>query len=165
MSRYILFLNNLKGKGRPLSWGPHCEIILWEEQLGCHKIRDEKVSPFAFVKFKIIQPLLCFFDPPTNKHCRKWSSMIILLSPKQRSSNYLETSKENVLRNMILSHWPCFTWKFFMIRFHRTLKFLFQTQLLCPRNICTEHRRKLPYLTAFFEIFLYLKNNDSAEHV
>ena len=40
-------------------------------------ITDEKVSPF--VKFEIILLLLCFsLDPLTNKHCRTWSSMIIL---------------------------------------------------------------------------------------
>ena len=40
-------------------------------------MRDEKVSPF--VKFEIIQPLLCFLsDPLTNKHCRIWSPIINL---------------------------------------------------------------------------------------
>ena len=34
-----------------------------------------------------------------------------------------------------------------------------------PRNIRTENWRKLSNLTAFLEIFLYLKNNDSVEHV
>ena len=79
--------------------------------------RDEKVSPF--VKFEIILPLLCFLlDPLTNKHCRTWSSVInlwidsrtcqeqrILLSARSRfNNNYLELSKENVLKNMMLSH-------------------------------------------------------------
>ena len=118
-------------------------------------IRHEKVSPF--LKFEITLSLLCFLlDPLTNKHYRTRSSMmnlwidsrtcqkqIILLSIKPRYNyNYLELSKENVLRNMILSHWSCFTWKFFMIWFHKILKFL--KQLSCPRNICTEHWRKLP---------------------
>ena len=67
--------------------------------------------------------------------------------------------------NMMLSHWPCFTWKFFMIRFHRILKLIFQKQSICPRNICIELWWKLPNLRAFFKIFFYLKNNDSAEHV
>ena len=72
-------------------------------------IRDEKVSPF--VKFEKILPILCFLlDPLTNKHCRTWSFMInlwvdsrtyqksrTLPSAGQRSSNYLEPSKENVL--------------------------------------------------------------------
>ena len=66
--------------------------------------------------------------------------------------------------NMMLSHWPYFTWKF-MIWFHKILKLIFQTQPSCPRNICTEHWRKLPNLTAFLEIFSYLKNIDSIEHV
>ena len=65
----------------------------------------------------------------------------------------------------MLSHWSCFTWKFFMIWFHKILKLIFQTQPSCHRNICTEHWRKLPNLTAFLEIYLYLKNNDSIKHV
>ena len=44
------------------------------------------------------------------------------MSARQRSNNYLELSKENVSGNMILSHWPCFTWKFLMIWFHKILK-------------------------------------------
>ena len=60
-----------------------------------------------------------------------------------------------------MSHWPCFTWKFFMICFHKILQLIFQKQPSCPRTICTEHWRKLPNLTAFLESFLYLKNNDS----
>ena len=62
-------------------------------------------------------------------------------------------------------NWPCFTWKFFMIWFHKILKLIFQKQPSFPRNICTEHWRKLPNLKAFLEIFLYLKSNDSVEHV
>ena len=50
---------------------------LWDYQKHLIVIRDEKVS--SFVKFEIILPLLCFLlDPLTNKHCRTWSSMIIL---------------------------------------------------------------------------------------
>ena len=97
-------------------------------------IRYEKVSPF--VKSEIILPLLCFLlDPLTNKHYRKRSSMInlwrdsrtcqilsrILLSIRQRSNNYLEISKENFWGNIMLSHWPYFAWKFFMICFHKIL--------------------------------------------
>ena len=67
---------------------------------------------------------------------------------------------------MMLSHWPCFTWKFFMIWFHKILKLIFQKPPSSPRNKCTEHWRKLPNFTAFLEIFLYLsKNNDFVEHV
>ena len=74
-------------------------------------------------------------------------------------------SKENIFRNMMLSNWPCFTWKFFLITFHKILKLIFQKQPSCPRNICTNNRRELSNLTAFLEIFLYLKNSDSLKHV
>ena len=63
-----------------------------------------------FVKFEIMLPVLCFLlDPLTNKHCMIWSSTNLWidsrrylkqrfrLSARQRSSNYLEPSKENVL--------------------------------------------------------------------
>ena len=46
---------------------------------------------------------------------------------------------------------------------HKILKLIFQKQSLCPRNKCTDHWRKLPNLTAFLEIFLNLKNNNSVE--
>ena len=52
-----------------------------------------------------------------------------------------------------------------MIWFYKILKLIFQKQPSCPRNICTGHLRKLPNLTAFLGIFLYLKNSDSVEHV
>ena len=106
-------------------------------------IGHEKVSPF--VKFEIILPFLCFLsDPFTNKHCRTWSSMInlwidsricqkyiILLPTRPRFNyNYLELSKENVLRNMMLSHWSCFTWKFFMIWFHKILKLILKAAIM-----------------------------------
>ena len=118
---------------------PHCQIIPKSTWLSW----DKKVCPF--VKFEIILPLLCFWlDPLTNKHYRTWSSMInlridsrtyqkwrILLPAKQRfNNNYLELSKENVLRNVILSHWPCFTWKFFMIRFHKILKLILEAAIM-----------------------------------
>ena len=78
VSRYILFLAKLKGKGRPSLEGPKSGATLWDyPQEHLVVIRDEKVSPF--VKFEIILPLLCFLlDPLTNKHCRTWSSMINL---------------------------------------------------------------------------------------
>ena len=66
---------------------------------------------------------------------------------------------------MMLSHWPCFTGKFFIIWIHKTLKLIFHTQSSCPRNICTEHWRKLSNLTAFLGIFSYLKNKNSSEHL
>ena len=65
----------------------------------------------------------------------------------------------------MLSHWPYFTWKFFMIWLHKILKFIFQKQQSRRRIIYTEHWRKLSNLTAFSEIFLSLKNNDSAEQI
>ena len=46
---------------------------------------------------------------------------------------------------------------------YKTLKF--SKQPLCLKNICTELWRKLPNLTAFLEIYLYLKKNDSVKHV
>ena len=58
----------------------------------------------------------------------------------------------------MMLHWPWFTWKF--------LK-LFLRKPSCPRNICTEHWRKLPNLIAFLKIYLYLKskNNDFVKNV
>ena len=56
---------------------------------------------------------------------------------------------------MMLSHWPCFTSKFFMIWFHKILKLIFQKQPSCPRNICTGHWRKPPIFTAFFSNFYF----------
>ena len=119
-------------------------------------IRHGKVSPI--VKFKIIISLLCFLlEPLTNKHCRTWSFLInlwidsrtcqkwiiLLLTRPRFNYNYLELSKEHVLRNMMLSHWSCFTWKFFMIWFHKILKLILKAAISCPRNTCTEHWRQL----------------------
>ena len=66
---------------------------------------------------------------------------------------------------MILSHWQSFTWKIFILWFHKILKLISQKLPSSPRNTCTENWRKLPNLTALLEIFLYLKNNDFVEHV
>ena len=66
---------------------------------------------------------------------------------------------------MILSHWPCLTWKFFIVWFHKILKLIFHKEPLCPKNISAEHWRKLPNLTALSEIFLYFQNDDPVEHV
>ena len=90
-------------------------ITLWDyPQEHFIIIRDWKVSPFG--KFEIILTFLCFsLDSLTNKHCRTWSSMINLWID---SRIYLELSKQNVLGNMMLSHWPCFAWKLFMTWFH-----------------------------------------------
>ena len=121
MSRYILFLAKLKRRGclflEDGRRGPHLRLLQEHSVV----IRDEKVCPF--MKFKIIVPLLCcLLEPLENKHCRAWSSMInlwtdlwtcqmyrILLSARHRSNNYLELSKENILENMMLTHWPSFT--------------------------------------------------------
>ena len=81
-------------------------------------IRHEKVSPF--VKFEIILPLLCFLlDPLTNKHCMqdmefhdklvdRFQGLSKVKNPAVSNGliiyNYLEFSKQNVLRNMPLSH-------------------------------------------------------------
>ena len=96
-----------------------------------------------------------------SRTCQKYR---VLLSSRQRSNNYLELSKENVLGNMMLPHWPYFTWKFFMIWFHKIPKLIFQKQPSCPRDICIEHWRKPPVFTAFLEIFLYFKKNDSVDY-
>ena len=78
VSRYILFLANLKEKGTPFWKGAKRGPALPDyPQEHLVVIRDEKVSPF--VRFEIILPLLCFVvDPLTNKPCRAWSSMINL---------------------------------------------------------------------------------------
>ena len=177
--RYILFLAKLKTRGRSFLEVAWTGAGLWDySQERLVVTKSEKVC--TFLKFEIILSFLCcLLDPFTNRHCRAWSSMIslwidcrtcqkyrTLLSARQRSNNYLKLSKENVLGNMMLLHWPCFTWKFFMTWFTRILKLIYQKQPSCPRNICTEHWTKPPIFTAFLEIFLYLsKNNDPVEHV
>ena len=78
VSRYILFLDKLKEKGRPFLEGARRGATLWD-YIQEHLVvaRDEKVYPF--VKFEITLPFLCFLlDPITNKHCSTWSSMINL---------------------------------------------------------------------------------------
>ena len=97
--------------------------------------------------------------------CRTYQKQSILLSARQKSSNYLEPSKENVLVKYDAATLSMFYLKFFMIWFHKMFKLIFQTQPPCPRNVCTGHWRKVPNLTAFLEIFLYLANSNSAEHV
>ena len=44
----------------------------------------------------------------------------------------------------LLSHWPCFTFKFLMVWFQKVLKLIFQKQQSCSWHICTEHRIKPP---------------------
>ena len=111
-SRYILFLPKLQEEERPFLEG--CKKGHYISRLSQRAL---KVSPF--VKFEIILPLRCILlYPLTNKHYKTWSSMInlmidsrtrqkkkMLLSPRPKfNNNYLELSKENVLRNMKLSH-------------------------------------------------------------
>ena len=55
---------------------------------------------------------------------------------KAKSSNYLEPSKGNVLREYDA---VTLTMRYFMILFHKILKLIFQTHQSCHRNICTEH--------------------------
>ena len=78
VSRYFLFLAKLKNRGRPFLEGPRRGTTLWDyTQEHLIVTRNEKVS--LFVKLVILLPLLCFlWDVLTNKHCRIWSSMIIL---------------------------------------------------------------------------------------
>ena len=150
-------------------------VRLSPRALGCHK--RWKSLFFCKIWNKPTPPLF-FIRPLTNKHCRTWSSMINfgkipghIKSEEsychQRKSLAIAYSLQKKILggNMMLSLWQCFTWKFFMIWFHKILKLIFKMQPSCPRNICTEHWRKLLNLTAFLEIFLYFKNNDSVEHV
>ena len=101
-------LGKLKRRGTSFLEGARWAALWDYPQEHVVVIKDEKVCPFA--KFEIILPLLCCsLDSLTNKRCRAWSSMInlwkdcrtckkyrILLSARQRSTNYLELSKENV---------------------------------------------------------------------
>ena len=152
-----------------------CRILrLPPRAISCHK----RWKSISFCEIWNNLTLVCsLLGSLTNKHCRVWSSMInlwidsrtcqkyrVLLSSRQRSNNYLELSKENVLGNMMRPHWPCFTWKFFMIWFYKIPKLIFQKQPSCPRDICIEHWRKPPVFTAFLEIFLYFKKNDSVDY-
>ena len=87
-----------------------------------------------------------------------------MLSGRQRHSNYTEPSKENVLGEYDPVTMAILYLKVLHDMLLQILKLIFQTQPSCHRNICTEGR-KLPNLTAFLEIFLYIKNNDSVEHM
>ena len=117
-----MFLVKLKRGVKPFLEGARKGAALLDypqEQLVV--IKGAKVC--LFVKLEIILPLLCcLLDPLTNRHCWVWNSITTLwidsrtsqkrniqLSAKQRSNNYLELSKGNVLGNMMLSHSPCFT--------------------------------------------------------
>ena len=128
-------------------------VRLVSRTVGCHK--RWKVSPFFEIWNHLITPFL-FLEPLTNKHIKTWSSMInlwvgcrtcqkqrTLLLARQKSKNYLNLSKENDLGDMILSHWPCFTWKLLIIWFHKNLKLIFQKPRSSPRNKCIEYWREL----------------------
>ena len=139
--------------------GSHCEINPKSTWLSSNM----KNLSFCEIWNNPTPPLL-FIRSLYNKHCRTWSSSIKILLPEwKRSNNYLELSTENVMGNMMLSQWPCFTWKFVMIWFHKILELIFQKQPSYPRKWCTEHWKKLPNLIAFLEIVLYLKNNNSGD--
>ena len=124
MSSYILFLVKLKGRGRSFLKGARRGTTLWDyPQEHLVVIRDEKISPFA--KFEIRLSLFCFLlDPLTNKHWWTWTSMInlwidcstcqkqkLLLSGRQRSSNYWKPSKEITLREYDVVTLTMFYWK------------------------------------------------------
>ena len=76
VSRHILFLPKLKGRGSPFLRGDHIMGLSPRVLVCCHERR--KVSPF--VKLEIILPLFCFLLDPLlkSKHCRAWSSIINL---------------------------------------------------------------------------------------
>ena len=77
VSRYILFLPKLKGRGRPFLKGARKGTALWDYPQ--ENICDKTLKSLFCVKFEIILPLLYFLlDPLTNKHYRTWSSMINL---------------------------------------------------------------------------------------
>ena len=125
-------------EGRPFLEDERTGVALWDYT---HEhfvvIIDEKAC--SFVKLTIILSFLCsLLEPLKSKHCRAESSMMnlwidsmicqkyrMLVSVTQMSNNYLELWKENVLGNMILSLWPCFTWKLIMIWFHKILQLTF----------------------------------------
>ena len=165
MSWYILFLAKLQGRGNPLSEDARRGASLWDYPLEhLVVIRDEKVSPL--VKFEKILPLICcILDPLTNKRCKTWSYIINLWIDKAKVQYLLRVFKRKSFGEYDAVRLPSFTWKFFMVWFHKILKLFFQKQPSCFRNKCSEHWRKLPNLTTFLEIFLHLRNNDPVEHV
>ena len=104
-------------------------------------IKDEQV--FLLVKFEIILPLLCCLwtslQISTAEHFQDLSKV---QSPAISKAKLL---KENVFGDMMLSQWPCFTWKFFMLWFHKILKLVFQNQPSCPRNIALKTLKRNIY--------------------
>ena len=177
VSRCILFLAKLQRRGRPFLEGTRRETALWDyPQEHLVVIRDEKVC--LFVKFEIILSLLCcLLDLLTNKHCRK-SFMINLCIDSRTCQSYRILLSATHWSNKLLR---AFKRKYFgeydavtlTLRYLKVLhdmisqifKLIFQKQPSFLRHICTEHWRKAPIFTAFLGIFLYLKNNNSEEHV
>ena len=116
-------LDQTEGEGKAFFGGCKKGTASWDyPQEYLIVIRDKKVSPF--VKFEIIPTLLCcLLGSLQNKYRRAWSSKNygyilgplkrILLTPRGRFNNYFELPRENVSGNMMLSHWPYLTWKFF----------------------------------------------------
>ena len=117
-------------------------VKLFSWVIGCHK-RWKGLS-FREI-WNTPSPPLFLVRHPYKKYCRTWSSMKyeygyrtmdscqkqrILLSTRQRSDDYLKLSKENAFGNMMLSYWPCFTWKLFMIWLHNLVKLIFQKQII-----------------------------------
>ena len=87
-------------------------------------VNHQKQPPEVFCKKGVLRNFAYF----TGKHlCQSlFFNKVSGLGPypaRQKFNNYLELSKENVLGNIVLSYWPCFTWKFFMIWFHKILNF------------------------------------------
>ena len=71
VSRYILILAKLKGRGRPFLKGAKREATLWHyPQEHLVVIRDEKVS-FCEI-WDNPTPSLFLVEPLTSKHCRTW---------------------------------------------------------------------------------------------
>ena len=130
VSKYILFLAKLKEIGRTFLEGVKTEVAARDYS---HWSLLEKKIVSPIVKFEIISPLFCcLLDPfqvSTAGYGVLWSifctdSETYRKSPG-RSNNYLELSRENILENMMLPHWPYLTWKFVMVWFHKRLKLIF----------------------------------------
>ena len=164
MSEYILFLAKLKGRRRYFldgARGAHI-VRLAPRAPNCH--RKWKSLSFCKIWENPAPPLFFIRLPKFAGHGILWEICGKIPGHiKSKESSCQEgkglaitysLQKKMFWGNMLLSYSPCFTWTFFMIWFHKILKFIFQTQPSCPRKICTEHWWKLPNLTAFLEIFL-----------
>ena len=92
--------------------------------LGCHK---RWKSLFFFEILNNATPPLFFIRHPYKQALQDMEFYDNFVDRFQ-ARQLLKSSKENVLGNMMLSHWPCFSWKRFMIWRHKTLKLIFQMQ-------------------------------------